>query len=313
MAYQDIAYKDKVEILLNHPTIKTSVKLAHVLGVSRNSIINWRDDDSNINAENRDSIDFLYCKVIGLDTLNDIAIEAIPLPENFFFEPDLKDVLARRLSFGSLEIEVSVDEGKFKQVIDNIIPNDMNTQAVLEVVGVVNATRHMMDAISEDSFDIDSRQIRDWHYNLMQGIRRDAGQYSKNLRIIPDAEVATTAPEDIEAEIEYWVSKYRGIALVIDIAKAHAHFESIHPFGDGNGRIGRLIMTAQYLQAGLMPPEINGYNKAMYYATLEHAQISGNIKPLAIFLCEQSKNLGEYHKNKISGVQFFKKKWGCPR
>lgn len=306
MAYQDDPYKDKIEILLNHPTIKTSVKLSHVLGVSRNSIINWRDDDRNINTENRDSIDFWYCKVVSLDSLNDVEIESIPLPDKFLFEPNLKDVLARRLSFGSLEIEVSVDEGKFKQVIDNIIPNDMNTQAVLEVVGVANATRRMMDAISEDGFVVDSRQIRDWHYNLMQGIRRDAGQYSTKMRIIPDAEVATTEPEDIEAEIEYWVSKYRGIDSVMDMAKAHAHFESIHPFGDGNGRVGRLIMTAQYLQAGLMPPEINGYNKAMYYATLEHAQLSGNIKPLAVFLYEQSKKLTESYLNKASGTQLFK-------
>jgi len=306
MAYQDVSYKDKIEVLLNHPTVKTSVKLSNLLGVSRNTIVVWRDDDSHINAENRDSIDFWYCKVIGLDSLNDIEIESTVLPNNFFFEPNLKDVLARRLSFGSLEIEVSVDEGKFKQVIDNIIPNDMNTQAVLEVVGVANATRRMMDTISEDSFDIDSRQIRDWHYNLMQNIRRDAGQYSKNIRIIPDAEVATTDPEDIEAEIEYWVSKYRGIESVMDMAKAHAHFESIHPFGDGNGRVGRLIMTAQYLQAGLMPPDINGYNKAMYYATLEHAQTSGNTKPLAVFFCEQSKKLSEYHLNKPSAVQLFK-------
>lgn len=292
MAYQDVSYKDKIEILLSHPTIKTSVKLSHVLGVSRNSIINWRDDDSNINIENRDSIDFWYCKTIGLEALNEFDIEATALPDNFLFEANLKDVLARRLSFGSLEVEVSVDAGKFKQIVNNIIPNDMNTQAVLEVVGVANATRRMMDAISENSFDIDSRQIRDWHYNLMQGIRRDAGRYSTSIRIITDAEIATTAPDDIEAEIEYWVSKYRGITSVMDIAKAHAHFESIHPFGDGNGRVGRLIMTAHYLQAALMPPDINGSNKAMYYATLEHAQISGNTKPLTIFLCEQSKRLG---------------------
>jgi len=306
MAYQDISYKDKIETLLNHSKIKTSVKLAHVLGVSRNSIISWRDDDNNINAKNCESINFWYCKIIGLESLNDIDIESIPLPNNFFFEANLKYGLAKQLSFGSLEVEVSIDKAKFTQVIDNTIPNDMNMQAVLEVIGVLNATLRMMGAISEEGFDIDSRQIRDWHYNLMQGIRRDAGQYSKNIRIIPDAEVATTDPEDIKAEVEYWVSKYRGIKSVMEIAKAHAHFESIHPFGDGNGRVGRLIMTAQYLQAGFMPPDINGYNKAMYYATLEHAQVSGNIKPLAVFLCEQSKKLSEAYLNKPSAVQLFK-------
>lgn len=305
MSYQEISFKDKIERLLNHSEIKTSVKLSHVLGVSRNSILSWRDDDRHINADNRDAIDFWYCKVIGLEALNAIDIESTPLPDNFLFEANLKDVLARRLSFGSLEVEVSVDEGKFKQVIDNVIPNDMNTQAVLEVVGVANATRRMMDAVNETGFDIDSRQICDWHYNLMQGIRQDAGQYSTKIRIIPDAEVATTAPEDIGAEVEYWVSKYRGMTSVMEIAKAHAHFESIHPFGDGNGRVGRLIMTAQYLQAGLMPPEIKGANKSMYYATLEHAQITGNSKPLAVFLCEQSRRLSESHLNKPAATRLF--------
>jgi len=305
MAYQSLSYSNKIETLLNHHSIKTSVKLSHLLGVSRNSIINWRDNDTNISAVNRDAIDFYYCKIIDLNSLNELDIEATPLPETFFFEPNLKDAFAKRLSFGSLEVEVAIEKNKFTQVIDNIIPNDMNTQAVLEVVGIANATRRMMDAISEPSFDIDSRQIRDWHYNLMQGIRRDAGQYSKNIRIIPDAEIVTTAPEDIQAEIEYWVSKYQDIKTVSDIAKAHAHFEAIHPFGDGNGRIGRLIMAAQYLQANLMPPEINGSNKAMYYATLGHAQTSGNIKPLAVFLCEQSKKLSDSHLSKQPAGKLF--------
>jgi len=305
MAYQALSYNDKIETLLNHHSIKTSVKLSHLLGVSRNSIINWRDNDTNINTENREAIDFWYCKIIDLDSPNTLTVEEIALPENFFFEANLKDAFAKRLSFGSLEVEVAIEQNKFTQVIDNIVPNDMNTQAVLEVTGIANATRRMMDAISEVSFDIDSRQIRDWHYNLMQGIRRDAGQYSQNIRIIPDTEIVTTAPEDIQAEVEYWVSKYREVKTVCDIAKAHAHFEAIHPFGDGNGRIGRLIMSAQYLQANLIPPEINGSNKAMYYATLEHAQISGNIKPLAVFLCEQSKKLRDSHLNRQPSSKLF--------
>jgi fido (protein-threonine AMPylation protein) len=58
---------------------------------------------------------------------------------------------------------------------------------------------------------------------------------------------------------------YAYIQNLSDIAQAHYHFEMIHPFSDGNGRIGRLIVLAQCLQIGIKPPTVNNSNKALYY------------------------------------------------
>ena len=55
-------------------------------------------------------------------------------------------------------------------------------------------------------------------------------------------------------------------------AKIHAAFEAIHPFGDGNGRVGRLIMIIQLLRAGYAPCVIENSRKSEYYECLEFAQ-----------------------------------------
>ena len=70
MTYQNLAYKhkQKIEALLNHEAIKTSAKLSHLLEVSRNSIVNWCQNDETINE------------------YKDIEIEPIHLPDNFFYD-----------------------------------------------------------------------------------------------------------------------------------------------------------------------------------------------------------------------------------
>jgi len=92
--------------------------------------------------------------------------------------------------------------------------------------------------------------------------------------------VQTTEPEDIEEEMMRWVYKEAKSATLDAIAKAHAYFILIHPFGDGNGRVGRALVMAQCLNARLMPPVFDGENRAMYYAAMEHAMKHGRYAPL---------------------------------
>jgi Fic family protein len=59
--------------------------------------------------------------------------------------------------------------------------------------------------------------------------------------------------EDIPEEVEYWVGKYAKVKNICNIAHAHEHFELMHPFGDGNGRIGRLILAYHFMTLGVLP------------------------------------------------------------
>jgi hypothetical protein len=58
------------------------------------------------------------------------------------------------------------------------------------------------------------------------------------------------------------------------------YFILIHPFGDGNGRVGRALVMAQCLNARLMPPVFDAENRAMYYAAMQHAMKHGRYAPL---------------------------------
>lgn len=107
----------------------------------------------------------------------------------------------------------------------------------------------------------------------MRGVHDNAGFYSTKIRIMGQLEdVQTTEPADIEEQINRWIYKEAKSTRLEAIAKAHAYFILIHPFGDGNGRVGRALVMAQCLSARLMPPIFDGKNRAMYYAAMKHGR-----------------------------------------
>lgn len=93
----------------------------------------------------------------------------------------------------------------------------------------------------------------------------------------------------IGAYLAEWVAdvaREGNAASLTCLAERHARFERIHPFSDGNGRTGRLLLFAQALQAGLMPPLVLKERKRAYYHCLERADLDGDLAPLELFLAE---------------------------
>ena len=92
---------------------------------------------------------------------------------------------------------------------------------------------------------------------------------------------ATTAPEHVADEMKQLINQYNSIdnPTLDDILDFHYHFELIHPFQDGNGRIGRLLMFKQCLQSGIVPFIITDELKAFYYRGLrEWPQLPGYLR-----------------------------------
>ena len=83
--------------------------------------------------------------------------------------------------------------------------------------------------------------------------------------------INTTAPEDVEREIEELLTEYNSKEDITleDIIDFHFKFERIHPFGDGNGRVGRIIMFKECLRNNIMPFIVLDKDKHYYIRGLK--------------------------------------------
>lgn len=81
----------------------------------------------------------------------------------------------------------------------------------------------------------------------------------------------TVLPKNVHSEMSKLISEYENgePKTLEDIVEFHARFEKIHPFQDGNGRVGRLIMFKECLRFGIVPFIIDASIKLLYYNGLK--------------------------------------------
>ena len=128
--------------------------------------------------------------------------------------------------------------------------------------------------------------IKELHYNLKVGVFEDrangypVGEYKNRRNIVSD--IHTIDPENVETEMDKLLEWYHNDSRQ-DIYKQmelHARFEKIHPFQDGNGRVGRMILFRECLRSKIVPVIIQDENKPIYYRALHKAQVDGEYDAL---------------------------------
>jgi Fic family protein len=135
---------------------------------------------------------------------------------------------------------------------------------VQEVQNYVRALEHGMARLED--LPISQRLLREMHAVLMEAVRgqqRDPGEVRRVQNWIgppgaplDEATYVPPPPAEIPAALsalERYIHGDTGLPPLLDIALVHYQFEAIHPFLDGNGRIGRLLITLMLIERDLLP------------------------------------------------------------
>ncbi len=142
---------------------------------------------------------------------------------------------------------------------------------ILETVHHFRAIDYVIDT-AEDELSEDI--IKHLHYILKHDTKDSTlswfaiGEYKKRANMVGGHE--TTRPMDVPLKMKLLLSEYNAkkTVTVNDVIALHAEFELIHPFQDGNGRVGRLVALKECLRHNIVPFIIEDSKKNFYYRGL---------------------------------------------
>ena len=152
----------------------------------------------------------------------------------------------------------------------------------MEAIGHKEAFEYICDLV-KDKTQLSEYIIKQIHYLVLADKPQDRGVYRKVPVTIIGAKHTPVEPYLIEPKVQElleWYSKSED-DFITKLAKFHIEFESIHPFIDGNGRTGRLLVNLELMKLGYPPIDIKFTDRMSYYNAFDSYHIKGDIKPMS--------------------------------
>ena len=228
-----------------------------------------------------------------------------------------------------LSSQIEGTQATLEDVLDPLIEKNAN-QNVADVVNYIKAAEFALERMN--TLPLCNRLIKETHAVLMSGVRGQeknpgefrtsqncivaAGSSLKNARYIPPN------PEDMinaMSDLEKYINSDDSLDVLIQAALLHYQFETIHPFLDGNGRVGRLLITLFLMEKKVLnsPALYISYylkkNRIEYYDRMSEVRNKDNheqwikfflnaIKESAIESVDTIKKLSELHNANIEKI-----------
>ena len=151
----------------------------------------------------------------------------------------------------------------------------------LEVIGHKEAFDFVTELVKEKC-EINERVIKQIHYLVLADKKDDRGVYRRVPVRIMGAAHETAQPYLIVTKMEEVLRNYLASEehIVTKLARFHIEFEGIHPFIDGNGRTGRLLVNLELMKAGYPPIDIKFTDRIAYYNAFDEYHVKHNLKAM---------------------------------
>lgn len=136
------------------------------------------------------------------------------------------------------------------------------------------------------------RLIREFHALILNDDKDNRGRFKQENNTILGAKFQTTPFYQVEEKLQELIDNFNESDknLIEKVAKFHNDFEMVHPFNDGNGRTGRLLMNLELMKNGYPITIIKNEDRDDYYQALEIASIDKNYIPLTEFIKRSVEN-----------------------
>ena len=181
-----------------------------------------------------------------------------------------------RMTYNSNHIEGStLSEEQTRRIFEtNTLgaEDDLEVDDIIETVNHFRAIDYCIEVAEEP---LNEEIIKHLHYLLKMRTQTERlswfqiGDYKQRLNVVGGSK--TSAPKEVPAAMKALIATYleKGNVSLADIIEFHYRFEKIHPFQDGNGRVGRLIAFKECLKHDLVPFIIEDRKKYYYYRGLK--------------------------------------------
>jgi len=266
--------------------------------------IERRSEDSRRELENRiraaKSIGDPYRTVLSAEEMKEVALltAKVRVKLAHLSEEDWKN-FTEEFTYHTNAIEGSrVSKQEVKQILGDRQWPERSKEEISETLGVAEAVRYLRETRDPLSMEL----IRELHRMVFKNSKPFAGvtrrQTGVEVSVVDSAGrvVHQGAPasqvDTMLKRLAAWYrrnrSKYPPLVLA---AVVHNQFETIHPFEDGNGRVGRLLLLNILLKHELPPLNIEIENRREYYEALREYQTTGNLRPTLDLLLKEHRRL----------------------
>ncbi|HOC97739.1 MAG TPA: Fic family protein [Bacilli bacterium] len=250
---------------LSERSVRNYCKQGRVLGAYLNGKT-WLIPENAIKPERK-----------GTRTIKNTLLEILKKEKEAKLKGGIYHKIQIELTYNSNHIEGStLTHDQTRYIYEtNTIGLEKEVTNVDDIVETVNHFRCVDLIIDKANFNITESLIKELHLILKSGTSDSRkswfaiGDYKKVPNEVGGLE--TTKPEDVSKEIKSLIEWYNSLEnkTLEEILEFHYKFEAIHPFQDGNGRVGRLIMFKECLKYNIVPFIIDESFKLFYYRGLK--------------------------------------------